>query len=234
MHQLLNSGSYSTFANIDKTAILYWFGQLIYLAMAVSAVYGLYCIIALMRRVKQKSFPGREAADAFLEEVGDLLETGKFEAVTEACDTPELWSRAVPQLVTVAVENRAKPVKKIKQIVGEFFAREVLADFDARTSWVNTIVKSAPMLGLLGTVTGMIAAFAKIAGTGESGVKPSELANDISFALFTTAAGLAIAIPLVVLGAVTATRISRLQDSVEENLGTFFDDLEAAQVRGGQ
>ena len=234
MHQLLNSGPFSTFANIDMTPILYWFGQLIYLAMAVSAVYGLYCIIALMRRVKQKSFPGREAADAFLEEVGELLEKNNFEGVTDACDTPELWSRAVPQLVTVAVENRAKPIKKIKQIVGEFFAREVLADFDARTSWVNTIVKSAPMLGLLGTVTGMIAAFAKIAGTGESGVKPSELAEDISFALFTTAAGLAIAIPLVVLGAVTATRISRLQDSVEENLGTFFDDLEAAQVRGGQ
>ena len=174
MHQLLNSGPFSTFANIDMTPILYWFGQLIYLAMAVSAVYGLYCIIALMRRVKQKSFPGREAADAFLEEVGELLEKNNFEGVTDACDTPELWSRAVPQLVTVAVENRAKPIKKIKQIVGEFFAREVLADFDARTSWVNTIVKSAPMLGLLGTVTGMIAAFAKIAGTGESGVKPSE------------------------------------------------------------
>lgn len=234
MHQLLNSGSINTFANIDMGPILYWFGQLIYLAMAVAAVYGLYCIIALMRRVKQKSFPGREAADAFLDEVGEMLEKNNFEGVTEACDTPELWSRAVPQLVTVAVENRAKPIKKIKQIVGEFFAREVLADFDARTSWVNTIVKSAPMLGLLGTVTGMIAAFAKIAGTGESGVKPSELAEDISFALFTTAAGLAIAIPLVVLGAVTATRISRLQDSVEENLGVFFDDLEAAQVRGGQ
>lgn len=220
-----------TVADVDITPILMWFGDGIYLAMAIAAVYGLYCIVMLMRRVKEKGFPGREAAEAFLDDVGELLEKNNFDGVTDACDTPELWARAVPQLVLVAVENRNKPIKKIKIIVGEFFSREILSDFDARTSWVNTIVKSAPMLGLLGTVTGMIAAFGKIAGTGESGVKPSELAGDISFALFTTAAGLGIAIPLVVLGAMTQTRISRLQDSVQESMGNFFDDLEAAQVR---
>ena len=219
-------------ADIDTGPILEWFGYGIYAAMAISACYGLYCIVVLMRRVKQKSFPGSEAANAFLDDVGELLEKNDFDGVTYACDTPEVWSRAVPQLVTVAVENRAKPVKKIKMMVGEFFSREILADFEARTAWVNTIVKSAPMLGLLGTVTGMIAAFKKIAGTGESGVNPSDLAADISFALFTTAGGLAIAIPLVVLLSMTQTRISKLQDNVQEYMGTFFDDLEAAQVRG--
>ena len=219
-------------ADIDTGPILEWFGYGIYAAMAISACYGLYCIVVLMRRVKQKSFPGSEAANAFLDDVSELLEKNDFDGVTYACDTPEVWSRAVPQLVTVAVENRAKPVKKIKMMVGEFFSREILADFEARTAWVNTIVKSAPMLGLLGTVTGMIAAFKKIAGTGESGVNPSDLAADISFALFTTAGGLAIAIPLVVLLSMTQTRISKLQDNVQEYMGTFFDDLEAAQVRG--
>ncbi|MEQ9408333.1 MAG: MotA/TolQ/ExbB proton channel family protein [Fuerstiella sp.] len=234
MHLLRLSDSFSTasFAEVDITPILAWFGDGIYLAMAIAAVYGLYCIVVLMRRVKQKSFPSKESAAAFLDDVGELLEKNDFEGVADACDTPELWSRAVPQLVTVAVENRAKPIKKVKQIVAEFFSREILADFDNRTSWVNTIVKSAPMLGLLGTVTGMIAAFKKIAGTGESGVNPSDLASDISFALFTTAAGLAIAIPLVILGAMTQSRIAALQDSVQENLGVFFDDLEAAQIRG--
>ncbi|MCP4783979.1 MAG: MotA/TolQ/ExbB proton channel family protein [Fuerstiella sp.] len=229
---LCTSQTASLFAAVDTGPILEQFGNLIYLAMAVCAGYGLYCIIVLMRRVKEKSFPGREAASAFLDDVSELLEKNDFEGAVEVCDTPELWSRAVPQLVQVGVENRAKPIRKIKQIVGDFFSREILAEFDVRTSWVNTIVKSAPMLGLLGTVTGMIQAFKKIAGTGESGVKPSELAADISFALFTTAGGLAIAIPLVVLGAMTQTRISKLQDSVQDNLGTFFDDLEAAQVRG--
>lgn len=232
LSRLLGLSPQVTLAQVDTGPILYWFGIGIYIAMAVAAIYGLFCIIMLMRRVKQKSFPGREAADAFLDDVGELLEKNDFDGVADACDTPELWARAVPQLVVVGVENRAKPIKKVKQIAAEFFSREILADFDERTAWVNTIVKSAPMLGLLGTVTGMIGAFKKIAGTGESGVKPSELAGDISFALLTTAAGLAIAIPLVILGAMTQTRISKLQDSVQESLGTFFDDLEAAQVRG--
>jgi biopolymer transport protein ExbB/TolQ len=218
-------------ANIDMGPILEMFGNAIYAAMAISAMYGVYCIIVLMRRVKQKRFPGREAASAFINDVGDRLDQDDFEGVAQICDTPELWARAIPQLVQVAVENRNKPVKKIKQIIGEFFEREIISDLDARMSWVNTIIKSAPMLGLLGTVTGMIAAFDKIAGTGESGVNPSDLASDISFALFTTAAGLAIAIPLVVLSAMVQVRIAKLQDSVQEYLGVFVDDLEAAQVR---
>lgn len=221
-----------TFAQaFDIGPILYWFGNGIYAAMATAAIYGLYCIVVLMRRVKQKGFPGRESANAFLDEVADMLEKEEFDGITELCDSPELWTRAVPQMVTVAIENRAKPIKKIKQVVGEFFSREILGEFDVRTGWVNTIVKSAPMLGLLGTVTGMIAAFKQIAGSGEAGVKPAALADDISFALWTTAAGLAIAIPLVILGAMVQSRITRLQDSVQEYLGTFFDDLEAAQVR---
>jgi len=229
----LGSAPDVTFAAVDLSGILYWFGQGIYLAMALAAGFGLYCIVILMRRIKQKSFPSRESAAVFLDEIGDSLEEGKFESVADACDQPEVWAKAVPQLITVAIENRNKPIRKIKIIVAEFFSREILAEFDARTGWVNTVVKSAPMLGLLGTVSGMIMAFGKIAGTGESGVKPSALAGDISFALFTTAAGLSIAIPLVVLGNMTQTRISKLQDSVQENMGIFFDDLEAAQVRGG-
>lgn len=220
-----------SFAAIDITPILIAFGYVIYAAMAIAAVFGLYSVVALMRQVKKRSFPGKAASEAFLDDVGEQLEKNDFEGVFDTCDVPELWSRAVPQLVQFAVENKNKPIKKVKQMTGEKFSRDVLAQFENRNAWVNTIVKSAPMLGLLGTVTGMIAAFGKIAGSGESGVKPSDLANDISFALFTTAYGLAIAIPLVILGAMAQTRIARLQDSVEESMGYFFDDLEAAQVR---
>lgn len=220
-----------SFAAIDIAPILIAFGYVIYAAMAIAAVFGLYSVVALMRQVKKRSFPGKAASEAFLDDVGEQLEKNDFEGVFDTCDVPELWSRAVPQLVQFAVENKNKPIKKVKQMTGEKFSRDVLAQFENRNAWVNTIVKSAPMLGLLGTVTGMIAAFGKIAGSGESGVKPSDLANDISFALFTTAYGLAIAIPLVILGAMAQTRIARLQDSVEESMGYFFDDLEAAQVR---
>ena len=222
---LCTSPTVTSIAALDSGWILHQFGNLIYLAMAVAAGYGLYCIIVLIRRVKEKSFPGREAASAFLDDISELLEKNDFEGAVDICDTPELWSRAVPQLVQVGVENRAKPIKKIKQIVAEFFSREILAEFDVRTQWVNTIVKSAPMLGLLGTVTGMILAFKKIAGTGDSGVKPSELAGDISFALITTGAGLAIAIPLVLVVASINIRIRKMEDLVGAGLARVLDTI---------
>jgi len=225
------SDQVTVFGQIDLSPILSFLGYAIYTAMAVSFAYGVYCIIVLIRRVTQKSFPGREAAELFLDDVGEQLDASNFEGAIEICDSPELWARAVPQLITVAIENRNKPIKKIRQMLADFYEREIMAEFDSRLAWVNTIIKSAPMLGLLGTVVGMIGAFKKIAGT--TNVDASKLAEDISFALLTTACGLATAIPLVVLSNVGNVRIAKLQGSVDEVMGIVLDDLEAAQVRAG-
>ena len=218
-------------AAVDISPILDALAYMIYAAMAVSFAYGVYCIVVLMRRVAQKSFPGRESAEQFLDDVGERLEANNFDEAREICDSPELWARAIPQLVMVAIENRNKPVRKIRQMVGEFFEREIVSEFDTRLSWLNTIAKSAPMLGLLGTVVGMIGAFREIAGSTRP--EPSDLAEDITFALLTTAGGLAIAIPVVVMTNFANVQISRLQDSVDEVLNIVIDDLEAAQVRAG-
>jgi biopolymer transport protein ExbB len=231
MNAILPSAVPLVLAQMDITPVLKFFEYAIWTGMAISASYGLFCVVLLMRRVAQKRFPGAAAEEAFLDDVGDCLERNDFDAVTKMCDTPEVWSRAVPQLMQIAILNRERPIKKIRQILGERFERDVLANMEQTASWVNTVVKAAPMLGLLGTVVGMINAFKKIAGAADSGIDPSALAADISFALFTTAAGLAIAIPLVILGAAAAVRMSRLQDSVQESVGIFLEDLEEAQIR---
>jgi biopolymer transport protein ExbB/TolQ len=85
-----------------------------------------------------------------------------------------------------------------------------MADLEYRVSWVNTVIKSAPMVGLLGTVMGMMGAFGKLAAA--ENVKPDQLASDISFALVTTASGLAIAIPLVIAMASINVRIRKMED----------------------
>ena len=218
----------AVFGAIDLTPLLTFFGYAIYMAMAAIAAYGVYCVVVLMRRISQKSFPGHEAARTFLDDVGEHLEANDFDAAIAACDYPEVW-RAVPQLVAVAVENRNRPIRKIRQIISEFFEREIIADFESRVTWLNTIVKAAPMLGLLGTVLGMIGAFRQIAGS--TNVEPSAMAENIALALNTTAFGLLIAIPMVVLTNMVNVRITRLQDSVHEEMEIVLDDLEAAQVR---
>jgi biopolymer transport protein ExbB/TolQ len=77
----------------------------------------------------------------------------------------------------------------------------------------------------------MINAFAKIAGAAASGVDPKELSADISFALWTTAAGMAISIPLIVLQSAASNSIKKLQESVDEGAGLFLDEFAAARAQ---
>ncbi|MBL8817512.1 MAG: MotA/TolQ/ExbB proton channel family protein [Planctomyces sp.] len=216
---------------MDVTTILTFAENAIWLGIALCAIFGMFFIILLWRRVSQKRFPSLIAERTFVDAIAERLDRGDFEAVTKVCDTPEVWAKAIPQLTMVAVENRSLPMKKIRQLVGQRFERDILSSFEHTGSWVGTMVKIAPMLGLLGTVVGMINAFGKIAAAATSGINPAALAGDISFALWTTAAGLLIAVPLVTLGSAVSVRIAKLQDAVSESLGQILDDIEAAKMR---
>ena len=78
-----------------------------------------------------------------------------------------------------------------------------------RLSYLALIGTVAPMLGLMGTVQGMIASFDKIA-TSPSTPKPADLAQGISTALFTTLIGLGIAVPAMIFYSILRNRIQRL------------------------
>jgi biopolymer transport protein ExbB len=78
-----------------------------------------------------------------------------------------------------------------------------------RLSYVALIGSIAPMMGLMGTVQGMISSFDKIAMSAVS-PKPSELADGISTALVTTLIGLMLAIPAMVFHSILKNRIQRL------------------------
>jgi len=212
--------------------ILEFAAYAIYAALALAALYGLFCVVLLVKRITQKRFASDAAADAYLGDVRELLSQRDFDGVSQLCDSPPYWSKAVPQLILVAVESRSLGIAKIRRLVSERFEREILADLEYRMSWISTVVKSAPMLGLLGTVVGMINAFAKIATMKESGIDPGVLAQDISFALFTTALGLTVAIPLVLAGNMITVRIGKLQDAVQDQLGNFLDNLGTVQEEG--
>tara|TARA_R100000789_G_scaffold95559_1_gene96205 strand:+ start:7796 stop:8500 length:705 start_codon:yes stop_codon:yes gene_type:complete len=200
----------------------------IYFALAATAVFGVFQVILLARKIAEKrmSVP---ATDQFREQVQAMILKKDWQGIAQLCDSPEYWSRAVPQMVLIAIEQIDRPPAKLRQILAGRFERDVLADLEYSSSWINTIVKSAPMLGLLGTVSGMIQAFAKIADTQKTGGDPSALAGEISFALFTTALGLAVAIPLVIAGAFLHIRMGKLQDHVQSELSWFLDELDAVR-----
>ncbi|MDB5386600.1 MAG: biopolymer transport protein ExbB [Planctomycetaceae bacterium] len=211
---------------MDMNAVFRAAEIIIYAAQAWTALYGVFCVILLLRRIRQKQFSSAARADDFLRQVQEPLSHRKFDDVAAFCDTPPYWAKIVPQLILVAMANRDKELSKIRRLLAEKFERDVLSDFEYRMAWISTMIKTAPMLGLLGTVQGMIAAFTKIASVArESGTDPAQLASDISFALWTTAIGLMTCIPLVMLQSLIHVRIGRLQDAVQQQLGSFMDEF---------
>ena len=88
-------------------------------------------------------------------------------------------------------------------------AEEENMKLDHRLSYVALIGSLAPMVGLLGTVHGMVTSFQVIAFSGEQPT-PQELAKGISTALWTTLVGLAIAIPAIALYGILRNRVARL------------------------
>lgn len=198
-------------------------GQLCYLALAAVAVWGAFSIIRIWRRVAQIRFRSEVAQQEFTDRLDETLAAGDFDAAQSLCEGD---NRVLPQLALFALVNRDLGLVKVRHLVAERFQREVLADLEYRVTWVQTVIKSAPMLGLLGTVVGMIGAFAKLASSTK--IEPAALARDISVALITTFDGLAIAIPLIIALAAVTVRIRKMEDLVGLGLTQFFDGLKDA------
>ncbi len=196
-------------AAFDITPIAKYVGILIYGVLALIALWGAYSVVMVWRRIGQLRFQGESEQNAFLDEVTELVESGQTGEIQELCEDDP---RALPQLTLLATRNRELPSVRLRELLIERFQRDVLAELDYRTSWVATIIKAAPMVGLLGTVIGMMGAFSKLSAATE--VSPDKLASDIMLALITTACGLAIAIPLVLATAGINVRIGRLEDLI--------------------
>ena len=100
-------------------------------------------------------------------------------------------------------------------------AIEVKYVLERRLSMLGTIATISPLLGLLGTVVGMITAFTGLTET--SGANPDLLAAGISQALITTAFGLLIAVPGLVLHKYFEQKINYLLISLQKEVSGFID-----------
>ncbi|KQT53710.1 hypothetical protein ASG43_17915 [Aureimonas sp. Leaf454] len=111
-------------------------------------------------------------------------------------------------------------------------ATELLAAMGRRMRLLETIVQAAPMLGLLGTVLGMIDAFGTLASSGGVG-DPGQLAGGIWLALSTTAVGLAIAIPFYFVASWLEERIEGERTAMEAAIGKIITKARRPYLAGG-
>ena len=117
-------------------------------------------------------------------------------------------TKFVPDAVEIAFENAAA-----KELSGPY----------SMVNYLSIIAALAPMIGLLGTVSGMVKAFNSIASQGMG--KPELLADNISEALITTASGMTIAIPAMFFFFFFRNRYSKIVAEVNLVLGRLYADL---------
>jgi biopolymer transport protein ExbB len=98
-------------------------------------------------------------------------------------------------IVCAALDNATEPWEVMRDAVLDT-GRQETPHLEKHMVWLQTIAQAAPLLGLLGTVLGMIKVFASISISGLG--DPQALSEGISEAMLTTAVGLAIGIPTLI------------------------------------
>jgi biopolymer transport protein ExbB len=166
-----------------------WLGVIIWLGLGGTSVAAAALIIDSFITIREKKIAPR----ALVEEVRTSMEQGDVMKALKCC---EEQTGPMGNILSAGFSNVKEGYDVIQDVVG------VAADLEGeklmqRVAYLNVCANLAPMLGLLGTVQGMIYAFAALATTQAGAAQQAMLALNIAQALWTTAAGLCVAIPAV-------------------------------------
>jgi len=141
----------------------------------------------------------------------------------EALDACDENGSPAARVFAAAVRRWGRPAVEIEQAAIDACEREVNHLRRYRRVF-NGIATIGPLLGLLGTVFGLIRSFNDVAGSGAMG-RPDLLARGFGEALITTAMGLLVAIPAMVLHWVFTSRVDRLAMRLDETCQQVIDEI---------
>ena len=158
-------------------------GIVLWLALAALSVAGTHLIVDSFLKIKES----RIIPEGLTDGVRAALDVGDFEKAKQLCGEEP---GALANILSAGFSNKDDGAEDAVAIAAELESEKMMQ----RVNYLNVVGNLAPMLGLLGTVQGMIMAFATL-GTEAGAAKNAMLATNISQALYTTAAGLVIAVP---------------------------------------
>ena len=148
----------------------------------------------------------------FKDEILSLVASKKLDEAIALCDTKK---SCVASAVKKFLQKAPKgiDVQDYEFILKEITIKET-SPYESRLNLLASVMSISPMLGLLGTVTGMIRAFTNISkyGAGDAAV----VADGIAEALLTTAAGLMIAIPVIVVYNYLNRRLEKMENEIDD------------------
>ncbi len=168
----------------------------------------------------------------------------------------QLWNKIVPYLKAGNFQQAVALTSKSKAAIGTILTyglyrirsakrrddiekameesmMEVLPRLEQRTHYLATLANMATLLGLLGTIIGLIRAFTAVANANPA-EKADMLSASISVAMNTTAFGLMVAIPLLLVHTVLQTKTNRIVDSLEMASVKFLNAITEREGKGAE
>jgi len=155
--------------------------------------------------------------DGLAERADALWQAGDYEAIERL---PQESDSTLARTLAIIARHRHGSLADISAMAGDVASRDLRRHVQ-RAYPLAVVATVSPLLGLLGTVIGMIGAFDKVAAAGSLG-DASLLGGDISKALITTGAGLTIAVPALVLYHYFKSRTNQFGLMLEEVVGELI------------
>jgi biopolymer transport protein ExbB len=156
----------------------------------------------------------------FIRKVEELLKKQKLSDAIFLCQADP---SSIARVFSAGLKNAGRGMWLVKESIEERGGREA-AILEKRVGILSTIASLTPLLGLLGTVSGMIKTFNVISVQGVG--NPAPLAGGIAEALITTAAGLSVAIPTLVCYRIVKDKAESLIFEMEENSIKIIEIME--------
>jgi biopolymer transport protein ExbB/TolQ len=185
-----------------------------YLFMWVLLVVGIFAVAVAIDRLWFLMSRSGFKSELFVKEVVAAIHSDDVAGATKRCK--DARSMALAQVLQAGLEAAGSGAERIRNAVDEAMLR-VVPQLEKRTGYLATIGNVATLLGLMGTIYGLILSFAAVGKPGiDAAEKSTLLASGIAAAMNTTFIGLMIAIPAIVLFALFRAKTQNIIDEIDE------------------
>lgn len=194
--------------------------------------FGVLTLAMIVERAKALYMDVKTTPSGFRQKVLAYIRRGDYRGAEKYAASLEPQT-GLTRIVTLGCHLRANAAgeEELQARMDEKLSAEVSA-IDKRTGFLSMFGNVATLLGLLGTISGMIIAFAAVASANPAD-RAIMLSQGISEALLTTAFGLIVAIPALVSFAVFQNKTDHLTEELTEGTSAIFHDLLFLSENGG-
>ncbi len=167
-------------------------------------------------------------APALLAQIQRDVLDGNVDAALKICNAES--AAVLPRVLKAGLMRAGRPENEIRDALEEA-TLEVTPLVQRRIPYMTTIANLCTLLGLLGTIQGLILSFHAVADANAE-ARSTALASGIAVAMNATFAGLLVAIPVLAIHAIVAARANQILDDVDYGVARLVNLLVAVGARG--